>query len=74
MKKGKGSLEEKIRAKAKNIFGAYQYRDKGMASEGNKNTFLDDMVNAMLRIIRTEVNIRLQEERHRERNYDPKKS
>lgn len=65
-------LEEKIFYKSKNIFDAYEHRKTGMGDgKGNKKQFLIDMTNAMLRIIKAEVNIRLQEEKHHPENNNP---
>ena len=59
-----GELETKIRAKARNILQSYIDKAKGVDSKGNKKTFEDDMANAMLKIVKTEVNIQVQERLH----------
>lgn len=59
-------LEAKIRAKAKNVLESCRSRfSQSGWGEAYKKQLLKEMVQAMLKIVKTEVNIRLQEERHR---------
>ncbi len=61
------TLEEKIRKKAKSSLKGFITRadDANSPSEGNIETYLRGITGAMSKIIKTEVNIRLQEERHK---------
>ena len=61
------SLEEKIRAKAKNCLEGWKGRGGKYSGVDNDETYLNDIVGSMLRIIKAEVNIRLQEARRKGR-------
>lgn len=55
-------LEEKIKTKGINLIDGYIFRQtSGGHSPQNKETFLTDLTASMLKIIKAEVNIRLQE-------------
>ena len=60
------SLENKIRAKAESLLKGYEKRKTGASgyTEGSRKTYMNDTVLAMLKIIKKEVNIRLQEIKH----------
>ena len=51
------ALEKKIEKKVTKIL-------EGFMTKQNKKGFISDMTKAMLKIIKAEVNIRLQEEKH----------
>ena len=58
-------LEDKIRTKVINCFMGYKNRCMGGSTEQNENQYFTDITLAMMKMIKVEVNIRLQEERHR---------
>ncbi len=61
------ALEKKIEKKARNVLKGFLNKVSGpnRPSPENKESFVKEITGAMLKIIKAEVNIRLQEERHR---------
>jgi hypothetical protein len=63
------TLEEKIYYKIKKCYEGFQNRQMGSTTKENEKQYFIDVTNAMTRIVKTEVNIRLQEEKHHPGKY-----
>lgn len=57
--------EAKLRKKITNVF--LTYKGRNMEADSNVNSFIDAMLGVAKNAIKTEVNIRLQEARHKKK-------